>query len=510
MSFALVSQPVNFAAAYKPVLWSFTSSFSPVNTNAGESNVPILEIRLATAADIAAYNVNPTDVLMSFQATPDVLFAYQQFSIAGTDDGLYSGTFRVRYPINSGLVVIDATWVGDDTGGTWTKVYERYTMIAEVAFSGLPAVVRYEMKALPDGTFTIDLRDAAQRGFRDILSHPDCRPGLPYIGLAEAQNYITQTYSVKIYHGYVLTSDTGAFSFVEITKGVEVVYPKQVVVNAVQPDNHVDINGTVDLSWQDDLRGYVMNNLTTGGNVKRYLTYAPMEGQVMGLDDDAFLAFLWSGMQFTPIDLLIRVDDADGVQISSTEVPLQAPLNSGVIRIGPRNLGALITSDAYRVRVVIRNANENFLSDIFDYTIDRKCGEAYIRPQALNPLGGIDSIGLQIRQLNGMSVSRAIVTKPNMEVTTDTEWVGDYNARVWAVESERTYGANSKPMTAVMRKWFGENIFTSPDVRIPINDTRWTPIIITTKDIDLYTSEQRPSPIRFEYIHGTDNVRQRR
>lgn len=510
MSFSLVSQPVNFAAAYKPVLWSFTSSFSPVNTNAGESNIPILEIRLATAADIAAYNVNPTDVLMSFAPTPDVLFAYQQFSITGTDDGLYSGTFRVRYPINSGLVVIDATWVGDDTGGAWTKVYERYTMIAEVAFSGLPSVVRYEMKALPDGTFSIDIRDAAQRGFRDILSHPDCRPGLPYIGLAEAQNYITQTYSVKIYHGYVLTSASGEFSFVEISKGVEVVYPKQVVVNAVQPDNHVDIDGAVDLSWQDDLRDYVMNNTTTGSFVKRFLTYAPMDGQVMGLDDDAFLAFLWSGMQFTPIDLLIRIDDDAGNQLSLTEVPLQAPLNSGVIRIGPRNLGALITSDAYRVRVVIRNANDNFLSDVFYYTIDRKCGESYIRPQALNPLGGIDSLGLNIREVNGMSVRRSIVRKPNMEVTTDTEWVGDYNARVWAVEPQRTYGVSSKPMSAVMRKWFGENIFTSPDVRIPINDTRWTPIIITTTDLDLYTSEKKPAPIRFEYVHGTDNARQRR
>ncbi len=509
MSFSLVSQPVNYAAAYKPLLWSFTSSYFPVNSNPGENNIPILEIRIATAADITTFGVNEGDVLMQYAGTPGLLNPYQQFSVNQTDLGLYQGTYRTRRAINVGLAVIDAEWVGDDTGGLLSKVYERYVVIAEVSFSGLPNPVRYELKADPDGIFTMNIMDAAQRGFTDVLSAVGCAPGSPHTLIQDGESMITQTYKMRILHGYILTTDTGDFSFVEVTKGVEVKFGPFVVVNAVQPDNHVDIDGTVDLSWQQDLQAYIGSIGTTGANVARFLTYAPRVGQVVGEDDDAFLAFLWKGGS-TRVLLTVGTYDDTNTLIAITNTLVQTPLNSGVICVGPRNLGSIITPETVKYRVVLRNENEQSLFDYYEYRVNRKCGEAYIRPQALNPLGGIDSIGFNIRQRNAVSVDRLTMSKPNMDVDYSPTWTGDFNTRTWAVDMLRGYGVSSTPQTAVMRKFFGENIFTSPDVRIPINDTRWTPIIITTKDLDLYTSEQKPAPIRFDFVLGTDNMRQRR
>lgn len=515
MSFGLISNPVKFAPAYKPVIWSFSSSFSPNNTNAGEFAIPISEIRIATQADVDNYGVNITDVLMFYANTPDLLHPYQQFTVYATAQGLYNGIYRVRTSVNDGLAVIDAEYQGDDTGGKLDKVYERYTLIAEVTFSGLnnldgtPAPVKYAMKPDANGVFSIDIQDAAQRGFKDILSHVDCRPNTPYTTIAEGENYITQTYQVKIYHGYILTSATGEFQFVEILKGVETKFPAHIVVNAVQPDNHVDIDGVVDLSWQDNLTGYLMNP-TLGGLGRKFLTYGPMTGQVMGDNDDAFLAFLWDEREDSPLRLLITTRDEDGNVIATTDYPFDAPKNSGVIAIGPRNLGVIATANTHEVSLQIVSAAGVVVSRFMEYTIDRTCGEAYLRPQAWNPLGGIDSLGMHVRERNGVTVERGVMTKPNMEVTTAPNWVGDFNRRTWAVTMDRTFGVSSKPQTAEMRKWFGENIFTSADVRIPINDSRWTPIIITTKDLDLYTSEKKPAPIRFEFVLGTDNIRQRR
>ena len=507
MSFGLQSFPTKFAPAYKPVLWSFKSTFSP-NTNAGEVNIPIIEIRTATLADINAYGVGEGDVLMEFNPTPDVLYQYQTFSVTGTLNDFYSGTYRVRRVINSGLVVIDAEWNGDDTGGTWTKTYERYVLIAEVTFSGIAEPVRYEMSQV-NGLFTMDLSDAAQRGFLDILSHVDCRPGTDYTTVAGGENYITQTYSIRLFHGYMVTGPNNEYYFAEVSKGIATNYGPAIVVNAVQPDNHVDIDGTVDLSWQANLTGYLMNP-TMGGLGRKFLTYGPMDTQVMGTNDDAFLAFLWDERPTTPLELIATARTIDGTFIANASHPFGAPLNSGVIAIGPRNFGSFITSDTHEVSLRIITAGGTNVSRAMTYTIDRECGEAYIRPQALNPLGGIDSIGLNIRQRDGIDVERYVTSKPNMEVSTSPTWTGDYNRRTWAIEMDRTYGASSKPQTAEMRKFFGENIFASPDVRIPINETRWTPIIITTGELALYNSQKKPAPIRFDFVLGTDNMRQRR
>jgi len=74
----------------------------------------------------------------------------------------------------------------------------------------------------------------------------------------------------------------------------------------------------------------------------------------------------------------------------------------------------------------------------------------------------------------------------------------------------KLYEASSDPQTAEIRKWFGENIFTSPDIRIQIKPGLWTNIIPTTRSMEMYTSEKRRDAIRFAFMLGVDNTRQRR
>lgn len=494
------------------MLVSFRSNNFPVNTIPGEFGIPIFEIRLPTAQELIDYpTLIASDVIVSYTGAPGVITPGWMITIANTTLGVYNGNYRVTKVPVDGLAVIDASYTQDDDGGELALYYERYTVIAEVKFSGLADPVTIDVKCGEDGLFTFDLRDIAQRGFRDILSDVEMRPGLPYDDIVPGADLITQVYNLNVWHGYMLPTGGGVSTFVEIKKLVEVKVQKRYCVNAVQPYHHTDINGNVDLSWQEDLVDYLVDPI--GRAAGRFLTYAPREGQVVREDDDVFLAFLWAPANTTyPMRIAIDTYDEAGTLLASTRTVVGVKQYSNVMRVGPANLGAIITADTHHYKVWLNNdVNPDApVTEIFTFTLDRSCGEKYLRLTALNPLGGVDAFTSEVRELNGVEVERSTTSKPDMAVDYATDWVGDYNSRTWAISMARTFDASTKPVSAIMRKWFGENIFTSPDVRVQIMPGRWTPVILTTRVLPMYTSEQRSAPLRFSFVLGVDNIRQRR
>lgn len=194
------------------------------------------------------------------------------------------------------MIVIDTTYADDDAGGTLSRYFEKYTLIAEVRFSGLGEKLVYADFGPDDQkNFILDVRGIAQRGFKDILSHEGMRPGLPWDELVEADGYITQTYGMAVWPGYMEPDANGVNRFTEFRKDDEVKVLGLTCVNAVQPYHETNINGGVVLSWQEDLVPYLVNESSTGSDEARFLTYAPEDGQIVREGDDVFLAFLWNG-----------------------------------------------------------------------------------------------------------------------------------------------------------------------------------------------------------------------
>jgi len=510
----LNSQPVDYIAAYKPMLCGYRSNKFPVNLTPGTSNLPISSIAKPAAPELAAYPaLEPNDVVVQYTAAAGSIRLGMLITIKDTDEGAYVGNYRVIKFLFDGYVVIDAAYTEDDSGGTLSRYFERYTMIAEVRFSGLTKAVFMDFKSDDKADFIVDLRDIAQRGFKDLLSDENMRPGLTTPVIVEADGLITQTYSIAVWEGYMEPDTTGINRFVEFRKEEEVVLLNKICVNAVQPYHETTIQGNVTLAWQQDLVPYLVNYDTTGRDEARFLTYAPEKGQVVRMEDDVFLAFLWNG-DSRPFRLVVRTYDKDGTIIDTTQTFHTPPIRSGVLRCGPVNLGAVITDETHTYSVEFTQDEEIVINtpitNRYTFAVDRKCVEQSIRPTALNPLGGADGITINVRENDGIQVERSTVSKPDMAVDYSPTWTGDYNRRTWAIQMAKTYEANSEPQTAEIRKWFGESIFPSPDVRIEIKPGMWTPVIITTRTLNTFTSELRPGVIRFGFVLGVDNVRQRR
>ena len=515
MSIFIHSTPVPFIAAYKPMLCQFRSNQFPINTVPGISGLPISEIRLPNPAELAAYtSLLPTDVVVFFSVAPNEIRLGMMVKIENTTNLFYNGTYRVTKEIVTGMIVIDTTYADDDAGGTLSRYFEKYTLIAEVRFSGLGEKLVYADFGPDDQkNFIIDVRDIAQRGFSDILSHEGMRPGLPWDELVEADGYITQTYGMAVWPGYMEPDANGVNRFTEFRKDDEVKVLGLTCVNAVQPYHETNINGGIVLSWQEDLVPYLVNENSTGSDEARFLTYAPEDGQIVREGDDVFLAFLWNGARIS-YRVVIRTYDSSGTLIAVTQEVQPPPDLSGVIRVGPANLGSVITNETASYSVELTQ-NEDIIintpiTNRYTFRIDRKCNEKTLCPTALNPLGGVDSISLKVREINGVEVVRSTMSKPDMAVDYSPTWTGDYNRRSWAIQMAKTYEASSDPQTAEIRKWFGENIFTSPDIRIQIKPGLWTNIIPTTRSMEMYTSEKRRDAIRFAFMLGVDNTRQRR
>lgn len=513
MAVYLNSQPVDYIAAYKPMLCGYRSNKFPVNLTPGTSNLPISSIAKPAAPELAAYPaLEPNDVVVQYTAAAGSIRLGMLITIKDTDEGAYVGNYRVIKFLFDGYVVIDAAYTEDDSGGTLSRYFERYTMIAEVRFSGLTKAVFMDFKSDDKADFIVDLRDIAQRGFKDLLSDENMRPGLTTPVIVEADGLITQTYSIAVWEGYMEPDTTGINRFVEFRKEEEVVLLNKICVNAVQPYHETTIQGNVTLAWQDDLVAYLVNENSTGRDAGRFLTYAPRKGQTVREADDVFLAFLWNGGR-EQVFKVIRTYDRDGNLLDTDRELFYPPTLSGVWRCGPVNLGAVITNDTHTYEVEFQQNNELVgvpITETFTFTMDRKCVEQSIRPTALNPLGGADGITMNVRENDGIQVERSTVSKPDMAVDYSPTWTGDYNRRTWAIQMAKTYEANSEPQTAEIRKWFGESIFPSPDVRIEVKPGIWTPVIITTRTLNTYTSEKRPGVIRFGFVLGVDNVRQRR
>jgi hypothetical protein len=493
MAVTAITIPPDFAPAYKPVEWSFISDLFPnVTTDVG---FPIFAITVADQGAVDAIpGLNFGDIFMVLggQGGPPSFQAGQTILIQGTDNARYDGVVRILNVPQNGVYVLDATNTDGAAQGTASLYYEAYALFADVQFVGDTEPQRYRIDAAPDGTFTLDIRDKAQRTFSrpqgDVFNR--VRVDSP-LEIVEAEGAITAPYTINISEGFNAPVN-GVNEYVIKPSGfIQPGGKFRNVVNAVQPYHHYnEFTGGVDLDWDRNLVDYIMDIGTTGQRVKRFLTYAPDwdgrdRGILVGPDEAYFLGFLHSGRP----GIACRLDVVyynGSTFLSNQQVSQVLPSSSGIIPIGPRNINP--PAGTTRYIFTLRNGSGQPISRAYQFNIDPKCHKAPRRLYALNKFGAIDAFtftGYERREnMNQRSTVQRDTMRPNIGK------YGSWQRKTWANKPRRMFSIISDTLTKAWLRYVADEILESPDVRTSIHEPIllgdgpwWTPVILEN-DID--------------------------
>lgn len=524
--FSLVRQPAHFASAYKPVQWGWTSQRSPVNTVPGEIAAVTL-IRVATAADVTTYGgtLEVGDVFVVHGTIAvGILTVGQAISIANTVSALYSGVYHVTKIISTNVTVIDAPPAStDDTNGTIRKYYEGYRLIAKVSMENIPLPVRRVVNSDLNSEFILDVRDIAQRSFFDVF---DITAPASTDIILDAAGYVTQSYTIRVYEGYMVPDANGINVFTEpakINASNSYLHGPDIVVNSVQPYHHIDEDDQEpDLLWENDLAEYEVTQTSTSP-VMRFLTYGPRglngsafdpgKAQLVGTDEDMYLGFLWDDDEDIDVVLTVGSYDVDDVLIGSlVNIDFEAPRDSGILTVGPRNLGSNIDAAAHHYKVTLRIqigvATYVAITETFCYEIDTAC---HVRPRRfhwLNSFGCVDGYTATGTESRENTVKRERIKKPHMAATFTTAG-GDWQHRTYRTEPLRRYRIGTRTENRKMLRYLADDLVESADVRTWIyergDDFVWTRLNLLAEAHDLGYKGGRLS---LEYFMAVDNVKQ--
>ena len=523
--FSLVQTPSDFAPCYKPVLWGFDSQRSPTNTVTGESGIAVVSIAAATATDVATYG-SPLKVgdMMVIHGTiaGGILKKGQAVLLSGGTVGKYAGIHHVLKIITTNITVIDALDLGADTGGLIGKFYENYHIVVRVQMENETTYVTRTLSADGDGIFYLDVRDRAQATFKDVFEVTLAGTTTPVTGMA---GYITQRYTIFAYEAFMIPNAQGVNIYTSPKKFIAgtTINGDSRVVNAVQPYHHIDESTDLpDLLWENDLTQYQMAYNVTDPPM-RFLTYAPRgnnqttlafipgEAQLIGEDEDIYLAFLNANpggvgpsQDFT---LLISNRTAAGAPIGpAIELTFTPPTDSGMLAVGTRNLAAYIDPAAHHYTVVLTNDDSFFISEVFSFEIDRKCGQQERRFFWRNTFGGVDAYTAKSREAVEETAKRFTLEKEHMKISFTPGAGGDWQQRTYRVDALRKRKISTLTMNRQMLRWVGSELMRSPDIRCAIylrgDDYIWTRINMGTESLPLGVRQGR---LELEYAFGIDN-----
>ena len=509
MGAIVVDSPGPFVSAYKPVQWTFVSDRSP-NTIPGESGVQIWLIAVADQVTVSTIpGLAIGDVFVVLTGAFASLFPLgQTVQFQGTTAARYDGVHRVIRAIDASTFVIDATDINGSLGGTVSKYYERYALYARVRFSGVEQTYRIDDDG--SGRFTMDIRDQAQRSFKDVFDLVP--PGTPFTPI-QSNEQITNTYTIEVGEGYNLPDEQGVnVYFYDFKTPLRLLDGKtQNVVNNVQPYHHINDwqGGAVDLNWDLNLKAYRLDISSPVVNF-RALTYANpgtrySEYQTVRSDDDHFLAFLLAD----PTNVAVRLKTFNGSGGSTTTyTPLDLfNIGSGsmILPIGPINLGLSLTVVSYSITLV-REFTVVPITEEYWFRVDASCHKAPRRFYALNKFGAIDAftfIGFEKRE---DSYDRKFVSRPMMPFTVGPG--GSWQKKGWKTIPERRYSITSGTLSKGFMRYVADEIMESADLRTIIDPSLgWTHLVNLTDTNDLGFEH---GTIRADYAMGVDNTVQTR
>lgn len=491
MAIQIASQPNRWSSAYRPTEFVFESDGYP-NTTAGDVGIPVVSIQL-TSLGIEAQ--------LSQQFATSDLQAGELINITQTDNGLYEGNFRVKSAFISGAVLVvylDTEYVGDETGGKASRVYDNFRIVAEVFFDGSGNTVEFELKPDENDQFILNVQDCAARQFTRIFDVVE--PGLSFGVVRDCGTTIAQGYSVTAWERWTLWTD-GVPSVFDNRKGIEVKLVNFRTVNCIHPYHK---SSPFSMDWSDDIG--TLLPMGNGTGARKLLSWGSRSTQIVQEDEDFFISFLVNTPSETLWELFVTYYNSAGSGIGvQYQTDITPPIYAGTMNVGPNALTVPAGTSYYTV--VMRRSGSAIMETL---TLQYQCKTAEVSKRIYwrNKLGGIDQYTMMGREMEIPSVGRSSIYRTHNPIP-GTGYIGGWNERSYRADPIRSKVLTGELEIVSNLTWLTEDCFESSDHATEIRSGWWTPMVIDSTQSTPFGTDNQNARFLIEYHYGVDNSSQR-
>lgn len=491
MSLSILSEPRDLLPVYTPVAYRIKTDRYP-NTIPGESNRSIVSIAYPTSTQLAANTVlESTDILVQHSAFASGTLAAGDRVIMRTTDGLYDGIHVVRKVVTTGLTVIDADYLGDDTGGVMSKYYNKLTLRCVVTINGVEDPEPYDVGFDASGEAKFDIRTRLQRAMDSTLDTLDSG------GFSEGLTSHHVRYSVAFHEGYMIPT-RGVPTFFDNLDS-EVRSSTKTGVMAAQPYTHT-LAGQ-QYQYGEYLVDFRVFDVLLGA---RFLTHMPRGVEIpIGRDEFARLDYLLGkSIAFSsPADMVLRVVaySGAGLLVASNDIAISGNgQTTRFIQCGPRNFSSLyIPSTATKYTVQLVGASSVYSEKLTFRIITRRC-EEWVRFHWRNKVGGFDSFAFD---------GPIVHVGETESIITEREALDDYTfgdvaqlKKVRSKKSSELVTAQTSYISAEFQQWLAQDLCTSLEVYITTSAfDQYVPVIIEDGEVPPFTEKGDRAPFQVSY-----------
>lgn len=491
MSLTILSEPRDLLPVYTPVAYRVRTDLYP-NSRAGESNITIVSIAYPTAPQLAAYTeLDSTDILIQHGViSTGTLLPGDRITLR-TSGELYEGVYTVRKVISPAFTVIDADYLGDDSGGVMSKYYNKLTLRCVLTINGVEDSDPYDVTFDASGEAKFDIRARLQRAMDSTLDTLDAGT------FSEGLTNHHVRYSVSFHEGYMIPT-RGVPTFFDNLDS-EVRSSTKTGVMAAQPYTHT-LTGQ-QYQYGEYLVDFRVFDVLLGA---RFLTHMPRGIEIpIGRDEFARLDYLMGkSIAFSsPADMVLRVVaySGAGLLVASNDIAISGNgQTTRFVQCGPRNFSSIYipsTSTKYTIQLV--GSSSVYSEKLTFRIITRRCDD-WVRFHWRNKIGGFDSF----------TFDGPIVHVGETEsIVTEREALDDYTfgdvAQLKKVRSKKSSDlvtAQTGYIGAELQQWLAQDLCTSLEVYITTSAfDQYVPVIVEDGEVPPFTEKGDRSPFQVSY-----------
>lgn len=504
MGVILNHTPDKWDSAGRPVEAKFISTLNP-NQLPGESNLPIFEIKLPTAFELANVpGLDANDVRVDGDWSLANFVAGDWVTITGTQNGFYpDGNYRILKSLSVNIITIEAAYAGDDTFGTLSRYYNNHVLyISCLGDNEAPREQLYPLQKDVNGEFVVNVSEQMARTFPTVFA--EVYPSLPYPGTGAKLASVVQGYQLLYGEGYDIPTN-GIPEFTFYGAGIKIV-SNRYIINSQHPFHETDADGDVLFDWTDDYTDYLVSNnpVSTGA---KFLTWGSRDEQTIGEAEDFFLCYLWAGNELDGLELFVSQYDSAGALLGSIALPMTAPADAGayVINVGTNALGG-ISPDAAKYSFALRNQNEGLISEVWTLHVRQGCSPKDTRFYWRNSLGGIDQYTFTQRYDETINLTTNTVTKPYVPRLGDFR--SQWTERASSTKFKRGAKVWSRPMGWAEHRWLCRELLESADIVTAVSPNYWTPVILENTSGTSFSTKGGSERLSLSYRLGIEQRKQ--
>ena len=467
MSVTVVSRPNDFASAYVPVEWEFSSTFAGVTG----------------AVSVFQDDGNgKLEIIYSGVSFPKTNLQTGGI-ITITNNDIYNGEYLVIEKNTNSKLTLDTPYIGDSFGGNMSFSLSNINMVCDLYVNGSVIVRKFRFPDVNDG-FVFDFSKELQIELGNnmlpaslLSSNPETESeayASVYVKYAEIHEELIDEVPTQVFTLDESLSPPDLFS--DSANAIT-------VINSTVPYLEWELGSVKSeiASIDTDLSAFKVTSLDT----TRFLTNSPKvisigknEGYQLNvmIEEDAAIGYALS---------VITYSSSGGV-IQDVQLPLTITLDTVIsLPVGTRQLielpfsvSSILFASSYEVAIVDTLNGDAKITETITFNIRSKCSGSETRFVWLNPRGSYDSYTFRSPRKLNSSVSKDSFNPTRSYPVS----IGNREEAVINVRASDSITTRTDKITSTDAEWIQE-LLESPQVFIELStlNTGYVPVTLINK-----------------------------